>query len=68
MRSWFHSEARQQPVDQTSIDAMKTWNIHAVRVPLNEECWLGVNGTPSGPAYQQGIKDYVDLLVATAST
>jgi endoglucanase len=52
------------PVDQASVDAMKTWNIHAVRVPLNEECWLGVNGSPSGAAYQQGVKDYVNLLVA----
>jgi hypothetical protein len=43
---------------------MKTWNIHAVRSPLNEECWLGVNGSPSGATYQQGVKDYVDLLVA----
>jgi endoglucanase len=52
------------PVDQASVDAMKTWNIHAVRIPLNEECWLGVNGSPSGATYQQGVKQYVDLLVA----
>jgi endoglucanase len=52
------------PVDQASVDAMKTWNIHAVRLPLNEECWLGVNGSPGGATYQQGIKDYVNLLVA----
>jgi hypothetical protein len=52
------------PVDQASVDAMKAWNIHAVRLPLNEECWLGLNGSPSGAAYQEGIKDYVDLLVA----
>jgi endoglucanase len=51
------------PVDQASVDAMKTWNIHAVRVPLNEECWLGVYGTPGGATYQQAVKDYVDLLV-----
>ncbi|MET7281669.1 cellulase family glycosylhydrolase [Kribbella sp. NPDC005582] len=51
------------PVDQASVDAMKAWNIHAVRVPLNEECWLGVNGSPGGVAYQQAVKDYVDLLV-----
>ncbi|MFB6722902.1 cellulase family glycosylhydrolase [Kribbella sp. NPDC056345] len=51
------------PVDQASVDAMKTWNIHAVRVPLNEECWLGVNGSPGGATYQQAVKDYVDLLV-----
>ena len=37
------------PVDQASVDAMKAWNIHAVRVPLNEECWLGdhVTGAPT---------------------
>ena len=52
------------PVDQASVDAMKTWNIRAVRIPLNEECWLGINGTPSGADYQQGVKEYVDLLVA----
>ncbi|KUL42071.1 cellulase family glycosylhydrolase [Actinoplanes awajinensis] len=52
------------PVDQASVDAMKTWNISSVRIPLNEECWLGINGTPSGAAYQQGVKDYVKLLVA----
>ncbi|PRY60013.1 cellulase family glycosylhydrolase [Glycomyces artemisiae] len=52
------------PVDQASVDAMKDWNIHAVRLPLNEECWLGLNGSPSGAAYQEGVKDYVDLLVA----
>ncbi|MGX7676258.1 cellulase family glycosylhydrolase [Plantactinospora sp. DSM 117369] len=52
------------PVDQASVDAMKTWNIRAVRIPLNEDCWLGLSGTPSGAAYQQAVKDYVNLLVA----
>ncbi|MGH7298416.1 MAG: glycoside hydrolase family 5 protein, partial [Polyangiaceae bacterium] len=32
------------PVDQTAIDAMKAWHVNAVRVPLNEDCWLGING------------------------
>ena len=50
--------------DQATVDAMKTWNIHAVRIPLNEECWNGTFGTPSGATYQQGVKDYVSLLVA----
>jgi hypothetical protein len=56
------------PTDQTTIDAMKTWNIHVVRVPLNEQCWLGSSAVPpgglSGAAYQQGVKDWVNLLVA----
>jgi endoglucanase len=56
------------PADQATVDAMKTWNIHAVRIPLNEECWLGTGDVPaggtSGAAYQQAVKDYVNLLVA----
>ncbi len=53
------------PVDQAAIDAMKTWNINAVRVPLNEDCWLGINGvTTGGTTYQSTIKTYVDLLVS----
>ncbi|WP_432932879.1 cellulase family glycosylhydrolase [Microbispora sp. CA-135349] len=56
------------PVDQASVDAMKSWNIHAVRIPLNEECWLGLNGSPSGTAYQQEVKKYADLLVANGIT
>jgi endoglucanase len=52
------------PVDQASVDAMKTWNIHAVRIPLNEQCWLGLAGSPNGAPYQQAVKDYVNLLVA----
>jgi len=53
------------PNDAASIQAMKAWRVNAVRVPLNEDCWLGINGVPtaySGPAYQQAIKDYVSLL------
>ncbi|MEJ3746136.1 cellulase family glycosylhydrolase [Actinomycetes bacterium KLBMP 9797] len=52
------------PVDQASVDAMKSWNIRAVRIPLNEDCWLGLSGSPSGATYQQAVKDYVNLLVA----
>src|SRR3954463_316783 len=32
------------PHDQRSISAMRSWRINAVRVPLNESCWLGVAG------------------------
>ncbi|GAA3227836.1 cellulase family glycosylhydrolase [Nonomuraea helvata] len=56
------------PVDQASVNAMKAWNIHAVRIPLNEECWNGTNGSPSGATYQQNVKDYVNLLVANGIT
>src|SRR4029077_2342586 len=42
------------PTDQASIEAMLSWHINAVRVPLNESCWLGINGVDpslSGATY-----------------
>jgi len=53
------------PNDQASIDAMKTWKITAVRVSLNEDCWLGINGVKpeyGGANYQAAIVSYVNLL------
>src|ERR687886_798954 len=42
---------------------MVNWKINIVRIPLNEDCWLGINGPVlGGPAYQQVIKTYVNLL------
>ena len=60
------------PVDQAAVNAMKTWNVHMVRIPLNEQCWLGASNVPAtgtkGAAYQQAVKDYVNLLVANGIT
>jgi endoglucanase len=53
------------PNDQASITAMRTWDINAVRVPLNEACWDGesyVDAAYAGPTYQHAIKAYVNLL------
>ncbi len=53
------------PSDAASVDTMASWHINVVRIPLNEDCWLGLNGVPanySGPAYQKAIADYVHLL------
>ncbi|HET9719578.1 MAG TPA: cellulase family glycosylhydrolase, partial [Solirubrobacteraceae bacterium] len=55
------------PTDSASIAAMKSWGINAVRVPLNEDCWLGINGVSSaysGANYQQAIRTYVNALQA----
>jgi endoglucanase len=55
------------PVDQASITSILSWKANAVRVPLNEDCWLAINGAPaaySGSAYQQAIASYVDLLLS----
>lgn len=53
------------PSDAASVRVMKSWQINAVRVPLNETCWLGINGVApalSGPSYRQAIRDWVGLL------
>jgi hypothetical protein len=46
------------------IAAMKSWNIDIVRVPLNEDCWLGVNAPAghSGALYRRIVRRYVAAL------
>ena len=55
------------PTDDASIAAIAAWHINAVRVPLNEDCWLGINGVKAayaGANYQAAIRDYVTRLQA----
>lgn len=59
------------PVDQPSIDAMLSWGINTVRIPLNSACWLDLrdqfatyNAAYAGAAYQEQVSQYVDLLTA----
>jgi endoglucanase len=59
------------PDDQASLDAMLTWHINAIRVPLNEDCWLNINmdgSTRGGTVYQDAIKNYVSLLINSGIT
>jgi len=54
------------PSDLASVQAMKSWtNLNMVRLPLNEDCWLAINGVNAayaGVNYQNAIASYVDLL------
>lgn len=55
------------PVDEASVKAMADWKINAVRIPMNEDCWLDINrgSAPAqyfGANYQKAITDYVALL------
>jgi hypothetical protein len=51
------------PSDAASVRAMAAWHINAVRVPLNEDCWLGINGVVTGGgAYRHAIVTYVKTL------
>lgn len=40
---------------------MLEWKINVVRIPLNEDCWLGINGvspSQSGEVYRNAITTY----------
>jgi len=53
------------PSDARSVAAMASWHVNFVRVPLNEDCWLGINGVSpayGGRAYRTAIVNYVRLL------
>jgi hypothetical protein len=53
------------PRDAASVRAISSWHVNAVRIPLNESCWLGINGVGSeysGARYRKAIVDYVRLL------
>jgi hypothetical protein len=57
------------PSDDAAVAAMASWHgVNAVRVPLNEDCWLGINGSPNGGVtaaqYQAAIQAYVARLHA----
>jgi endoglucanase len=44
---------------------MRSWGITSVRVSLNEQCWLGINGLPVGgnaAEHRAAVADYVQRL------
>ena len=53
------------PSDEASVHAIASWHANTVRLPLNEDCWLGINGASpatSGAAYRRAISDYALLV------
>jgi hypothetical protein len=53
------------PIDASEASVIASWHANAVRVPLNEDCWLGINGVPaklSGANYQSAIKAWVTAI------
>src|SRR5271167_4996985 len=53
------------PSGAASVAAIALWGVNIVRIPLNEDCWLGVNGIKpaySGANYREAIVAYVRLL------
>ncbi len=56
------------PNNINDIPAMLSWDINVVRIPLNEDCWLGINGEPAASYtsayYQQQVINYVNQFTA----
>jgi hypothetical protein len=53
------------PTGAAAIKAMVSWHVNFVRLPINEDCWLGINGIkPSvgGARYRKAIVKYVARL------
>jgi endoglucanase len=53
------------PSNASSVRPMASWHVNAVRIPLNEDCWLDINGVKqayAGSAYRNAIVRYVRLL------
>ena len=55
----------EMPITATSIAAIQSWGNNALRIPLNEDCWLAINGaSPAGTAYRNQVVQLVNLLTA----
>jgi len=55
------------PSDDNSLAAIASWKSNSVRILLNEDCWLGINGVPAqygGTNYQQVVSDFADRIWA----
>ncbi len=53
------------PLTATEASAIAAWHVNTVRVPLNEDCWLGINGLPrdfSPGVYRRAVVQWVDAI------
>ena len=53
------------PTDAAGVQKIRSWYANAVRIGLNEDCWLGINGVSpqyGGTNYQKAVLNYVDRL------
>ncbi|MGW4817530.1 cellulase family glycosylhydrolase [Streptomyces sp. NPDC004227] len=59
------------PVDDAAIKAIADWKANAVRIPLNEECWLGLSNIKpqyAGANYISAVKELVARVEAHGMT
>jgi endoglucanase len=61
-QGWAYASELRTPA---AAEAMSSWGINAVRLPLNQACWLGVDGSPAFgtvAGYRAAIADWVATL------
>ncbi|MDQ1683686.1 MAG: endoglucanase [Frankiaceae bacterium] len=54
------------PTDDASAQAIRSWRANMVRIPINEDCWLGRNGLPASLTaidYRNQIARYARTLI-----
>lgn len=59
------------PVDDAAIKAIADWKANTVRIPLNEECWLGLSDVKpeyGGANYIAAVKELVARVEAHGMT
>jgi hypothetical protein len=57
--------------DQAFVNTLLSANVNSVALPLNEDCWLGINGVNSaygGANYQNAVVSFVNLLASNGIT
>jgi endoglucanase len=67
---WISEDGRCATFDEMNNDpnlpgAIAAWHANVVRLTLNEDCWLGINGVTvdtGGTPYQDAIRRYVNRL------
>jgi endoglucanase len=59
---WGYSGEDRNGTEISTAEAIAGWHADAVRVPLNEDCWLGINGLPAygtASGYQAAMESWV---------
>ena len=60
-----NTEPFAMPADSASISAIESWHVNTVRILLNKDCWLGLDGQPHATTvahYRQSIESFVAML------
>ncbi len=65
VQGWGYSNSG---ADAATARAMRDWRINTVRIPLNEDCWLGDDGQPAGSWTAAGYRNAVERFVNTLTS